>query len=511
MSVNSSEFGQLEHKLKFLALDANSRQMLRHLQPVISGSISTALDIFYKKVNSTHETACYFESDSHIEDTKRLQTEHWDLIASGNIGESFVEGITAIGKMHARVGMEPSCYIAGYALVLEELVHATMQKHWPSMFGRAKSTNLADEVSVIVKAALLDLDYAISVHLDELASRRAEAEAARDKAEAEQKAALGALGDILGLLATGDLEARLADNVPENFSAMVGNYNISIETLRRSIATVRQAARQILQTSQTISTATRELAGRTEQQAASIEESSAALQVLSESVTATAEGAKNAADVAGDTLEVARSSGVVVSSAVDAMGGIARSSQEISKIITVIDEIAFQTNLLALNAGVEAARAGDAGRGFAVVAQEVRELAQRSASAAREIKVIIAESATQVQTGVALVNRSGDSLNNITDHIGQLADIISGIAAATGEQSTGLQEISGAIGNMDTITQKNATMVEKTSDQIGELTGEVDTLTQALRGFKTRDPAVQAARLANPDRRASGFGRPNAA
>jgi methyl-accepting chemotaxis protein len=515
MKDNSKEVSQLNDRLGFLGLDETSLDILRNLKPLVDESITSALDVFYKKVRSTPETARFFTSDSHVAGAKGRQAKHWQIIASGNLDETYVEGVTAIGKTHARIGLEPRWYIAGYALVLEQLIHATMTKHWPGMFGKGKADKLASEISVVVKAALLDMDYAISVYLDELEMRRRESESARRKGEEEQHIALDELGRILSLLSTGDLEARLPDGLPENYVDMVTNYNASVETLRQSIGMVRRAAEQILSSSQSISSATQDLAGRTEQQAASIVESSAALHQLSESVSSTAQGARNAAHVATETLSVTKSSGAVVSDAVNAMGAIEKSSLEISKIITVIDEIAFQTNLLALNAGVEAARAGEAGRGFAVVAQEVRELAQRSASAAREIKTIIAQSSTQVQTGVALVNRSGESLGAITSRIMELEGIISGIAAATGEQSSALSGISDAIGSMDTITQQNANMVDNTSGQIAALTSEVEKLARALRGFKTRDPAVQAMRMEGRDRRSNGnYGlarHPNAA
>jgi methyl-accepting chemotaxis protein len=501
MSSKQEDLNQLQNRLSFLGLDGPARDLLKAMQPLVSESIGAALDTFYKKVRQTPETARFFSSDSHVSGAKDRQAKHWELITSGTLDEAYIQGVTTIGKVHARIGLEPRWYIAGYALVIEQLVHATMTKHWPSMFGKSKADTLAKEISVVVKAALLDMDYAISVYLDELAKRREESEALRLQAETEQRTALDELASILLMLADGDLEKRLPDGLPENYAGMVTNYNDAAETLRRSIGMVRAASERILASSQNISQATHELAGRTEQQAASVEESSAALHELSESVTATASGARNAANVAEATLAVAKSSGVVVSDAVAAMDAIEKSSTEISKIISVIDEIAFQTNLLALNAGVEAARAGEAGRGFAVVAQEVRELAQRSASAAREIKAIIAQSSTQVQTGVGLVNKSGESLNNITIRITELEAIISGIASATSEQSSGLHEVSSAIGSVDTITQQNAIMVDKTSGQIIELTTEVERLTQAMRGFKTRDPAVQAMRTDGPDRR----------
>ena len=472
-------------RLEFLGFDEKQKALLRSLQPLVRDSIGSALDAFYKKVKATPETARFFREDAHIDMAKGRQATHWQVISSGALDEEYVDSVTTIGKTHARIGLEPRWYIAGYALVLEKLIHATMTQHWPSLFGKGKADELAAEVAIIVKAALLDMDYAISVYLDELDRQREQAEAARRQAEAEQQVALGELAKVLAMLSGGDLQARLPAGLPDNYAGMVDNYNAAAETLRRSIALVRQAAGQILASSQEISEATASLSQRTEQQAASIEESSAALHELSESVTATARGARKAADVTGDTLSVAQSSGAVVSEAVAAMGAIERSSAEISKIISVIDEIAFQTNLLALNAGVEAARAGDAGRGFAVVAQEVRELAQRSAKAAKEIKTIIAESSSQVQTGVSLVNRSGESLGDIIDRVHELDRIIQGIAAATGEQSSGLAEISSAIGDMDAITQQNATMVDRTSHQIADLTSEVENLTIALERFRT--------------------------
>ncbi|MBX9455430.1 MAG: globin-coupled sensor protein [Rhizobium sp.] len=483
-------------RLEFLGFGEEQKALLKSMQPLVRESIGEALDVFYKKVKATPETSRFFREETHMAAAKGRQASHWEVISSGALDQHYVNSVTTIGKTHARIGLEPRWYIAGYALVLERLIHATMSKHWPGMFGKTKAGDLAAEVSIIVKAALLDMDYAISVYLDELAIQREAAEAARKQAESEQQVALGELAKVLAMLSGGDLESRLPAGLPENYAGMVENYNKAAETLRQSISMVRGAAQQILGSSQQITEATSSLSQRTEQQAASIEESSAALHQLSESVTATARGARKAANVTGDALAVAQSSGAVVSDAVSAMSAIERSSTEISKIISVIDEIAFQTNLLALNAGVEAARAGEAGRGFAVVAQEVRELAQRSANAAKEIKTIIAESSSQVQTGVTLVNKSGESLGDIVERVHELDKIIQGIAAATGEQSSGLAEISGAIGDMDTITQQNATMVDRTSNQIVDLTNEVQNLNAALERFRTGEPGSSATQIA---------------
>jgi methyl-accepting chemotaxis protein len=490
MSAHQDAQDQLHERLRFLGIDADAKALLRQLQPLISAHIGDALGVFYAMVRNTPETAAFFKSEEHIGSARNLQAKHWELLTSGKLDESYVEGVTRIGMTHARIGLEPRWYIAGYSLVLEQLIHSMMAEHWPSRFGRSKSKALASEISIIVKAALLDMDYAISVYLQSLEDERKRADAQRARVETEQESALGELERILNMLSTGDLEARLPASLPGRYAGMVGNYNDAVETLRASIVTVRVAADEILTASQAIAGATNELSLRTVQQAAGVEESSAALHELTESVTTTAGGAIKAAELVKETLTVAESSGTVVAQAVSAMSEIAKSSDEIAKILGVIDEIAFQTNLLALNAGVEAARAGDAGRGFAVVAQEVRALAQRCSAAAQEIKTIIVRSSGQVQNGVELVNRSGTALDHIIGKVGDLNHIVGGIATAAGEQSIGLNEVSSAVANMDSITQNNAGMVEKTSDEINVLTAHVEHLVAALRGFKSNEPGM---------------------
>ncbi|WP_137153788.1 globin-coupled sensor protein [Rhizobium sp. FKL33] len=502
MTSSTQQTTPLRQRLDFLGVDGAAQKELQKLAPVVSDLIGPALDKFYAKVRANPETARFFKNESHISGAKSAQAKHWGIITSGALDEAYVNGVTAIGKAHARIGLEPRLYIAGYALVLEQLIHGVVARKQGGFF-KSKDKSVADDISLIVKAALLDMDYAISVYLDELAAQRERAERERAIAEAEQSDALRKLGHMLEMLSAGDLQARFGHDMPEKFGAMANNYNNAVEALRHSMENVRVAAQQILDGAQEIAKATNDLSGRTEQQAASIEQSSAALHELSENVTSTASGARNASAVAKETLGVVKTSGATVLEAVAAMSALEKSSTEISKIITVIDEIAFQTNLLALNAGVEAARAGEAGRGFAVVAQEVRELAQRSANAAKEIKGIIAESSNQVQTGVALVNRSGESLGDITSRIVELTKIISDIASAADEQSSGLKEVSAAISSLDTITQQNAGMVEKSSGEVRTLAAEVERLNGVLDEFKTGEPTWSARRASAGVRQAA--------
>ena len=483
--MTAEEKAALAKRLDFIGLDAEALDVLRGLGPTIRTHVGAALDVFYQKVRATPETARFFRSPEHVSGAKARQEEHWGVVGTANYDDRYVEGVQAVGRAHARIGLEPRWYIGGYAVLLEQLVHTVITQRWPSRFGRGGSEKLAQEVGVVVKAALLDMDYSISIYLDILAEQRDQAEATRIKAEQEQAQALAVLTDALSRLAKGDLEYHLADDLPANFQQVAKDYNRSVESLADTLSIARSAGEEILKSTSSIADATGNLAHRTEQQAAGLEESTAALHELSGSVSTAAEGAQKAASVVRVTLSEAQSSGEVVTRAVDAMGAIEQSSDAISKIIGVIDEIAFQTNLLALNAGVEAARAGEAGRGFAVVAQEVRELAQRCANAAREIKGLISQSSDQVQSGVGLVNSAGEALRNIITRIDEINTIVAKIALAASDQSGGLKEVSTAIGSMDSITQQNAAMVEETSAQTQTLRDEVERLVGALRGFKT--------------------------
>jgi methyl-accepting chemotaxis protein len=265
------------------------------------------------------------------------------------------------------------------------------------------------------------------------------------------------------------------------------DFNAASDKLKRAMAMVAENARAIASGSSEIRTAADELAKRTEQQAASVEETAAALEEITTTVRDSSRRAEEAGELVGRSRQHAEHSGQIVQNAINAMDQIEQSSQSISNIIGVIDEIAFQTNLLALNAGVEAARAGEAGKGFAVVAQEVRELAQRSATAAKEIKILITASGGQVQNGVSLVTKAGSALQEIAMQVHDIDSNVVAIVEAAREQSTALGEINQAINTIDQGTQQNAAMVEEQTAASHGLAKEAAALFELLSQFKFDD------------------------
>lgn len=299
-----------------------------------------------------------------------------------------------------------------------------------------------------------------------------------------QRQVVSALAEALEHLATGDLSVRIHANFPGDYARLKSDFNKAMAQMQKAVSDVAVSARQINAGSHELTGANDDLSRRTEQQAASLEETAAALDQITATVHRAAEGAKQAAKVVLDARQVAERSGEIVRQAVEAMNEIEGSARQISSIIGVIDEIAFQTNLLALNAGVEAARAGEAGRGFAVVASEVRGLAQRSADAAKEIKSLILESSRQVETGVRLVDSTGEALQGIVAKVAEISSAVDEIAASAAKQSVGLREVNAAVNQMDQVTQQNAAMVEQSTAASHALAQEAGDLTALVLRFR---------------------------
>ncbi len=295
---------------------------------------------------------------------------------------------------------------------------------------------------------------------------------------------LQAVAEVLGALARGDLTQNMAGEYKGTFGQLKDDTNTTVERLREVVGRIKEATEAINTAAQEIAAGNNDLSARTEEQASSLEETASSMEELNATVRQNAENARQANELAKRSNEGAMRGGDVVKRVVATMGEIQESSKKIADIIGVIDSIAFQTNILALNAAVEAARAGEQGRGFAVVAAEVRNLAQRSATAAKEIKALIAESVNKVDGGAKLVAEAGATMDEVVTSFRNVADLVTEISNASREQSAGIEQVTLAVSQMDEVTQQNAALVEEAAAAAESLEEQARGLVQAVGMFR---------------------------
>ena len=313
-------------------------------------------------------------------------------------------------------------------------------------------------------------------------------------------AAIGEIADLLSRVADGDLTQTISSEYQGTFGVLRDDANQTVIKLRDLVGEIQLSAQTINTAAKEIASGNQDLSSRTEEQASSLEETASSMEQLTSTVKQNADNARQANQLAGTAQQVADKGGEVVNQVVHTMSAIHQSSSKIADIIGVIDGIAFQTNILALNAAVEAARAGEQGRGFAVVATEVRNLAQRSAAAAKEIKGLISDSVEKVENGNKLVDQAGRTMEEVVSSIKRVAKIMGDIADASNEQSAGIEQVSLAVSQMDEVTQQNAALVEQAAAAAESLEEQAHQLAQTVAVFRIAD-SKEAPRLAKPQLR----------
>ncbi|CDZ69014.1 methyl-accepting chemotaxis protein [Neorhizobium galegae] len=403
------------------------------------------------------------------------------IVIGTSLGALLVIGIASLFAL--RMLLRPLGVLTGTVHALAQGNDAT---EIPYAERRNEFGNIARALEVFREAAREKqrLESRSAEHRAETEAERRRNDAEKQRVDREIDTAVSELGAALARLAQGDLSSTIETQYSGRLEQLRTDFNGSIIRLRDTLSHIRESTLSIQKSSADLSHSSTELSRRTETQAASLEETAAAVDEITATVRSSAERAREADLAVAVTKKSADSSGTVVSNAVAAMGRIEEASGKIELIIEVIDDIAFQTNLLALNAGIEAARAGEAGKGFAVVAQEVRELAQRSAGAAKEIKDLITQSSREVGAGAGLVQQAGEVLAAISQQITGVSQHVEMIATASRDQSAALQDINNSVNRMDQMTQQNGAMVGETTEASRRLASEADALLELVEQFR---------------------------
>jgi methyl-accepting chemotaxis protein len=366
-------------------------------------------------------------------------------------------------------------------------------KDYPGVFGQTKNgvnstvdslTKIVEEIKVIVEDAAIRGSFSTKMDMNGKVGYTKTLSELLNQLSTVTDTGLRDVVRVAQAMAEADMTQTITANYPGLFGQTKDAINTTVNNLQKLVIDVKSSVDSIGTASKEIASGNTDLSQRTEEQASSLEETAASMEELTSTVRQNAESAKQANQMANTASTVAQKGGSVVKQVVGTMSSINESSRKIVDIISVIDGIAFQTNILALNAAVEAARAGEQGRGFAVVAAEVRNLAQRSAAAAKEISALIGDSVQKVEVGTKLVDDAGKTMEEIVNAVKRVTDIMAEISAASNEQSQGIEQVNRAITQMDEVTQQNAALVEEAAAAAESLEEEAQNLTRSVSVFK---------------------------
>ena len=493
--------GSLFERLRFAGLEAEQTDFLRKNRDNLMPEIEKGLKALFERYQSSPEASAQFESDRQLDRLQSLMSSHWAVLSDARFDSLYAERVKVLSDAEGRMGLDPRWHIAGHSVVLEHLIAGVLAARWPkTWFGRKHaSAQEADAlVKSIVRLVMVDLEIAVSLRFNEL--RLGHKQALKEQREEIETSTVALFADTVEALANKDLTVRLSADVPENYADLTQRFNEALDRLREEIDATNARNRQGHELAENVTSLSKQAADVAADCARRIDDGVSGLKSLTEGVNRNAERSMQAERHVGETRVAVERSGEIVGEAIAAMADIEASAEKIGEIIGVIDDIAFQTNLLALNAGIEAARAGDSGRGFAVVAQEVRALAQRSADAARQIKTLVSETKSQVDSGVQMVGRTQSAIGDIVRQVQEISAAVTGIARDSGEHARGLDHSMAAFSDIRREASRGAEIALSSRARSDDLHTVILELGDTIRSFRVASREPERRTAAQPKR-----------
>lgn len=457
-------------------LNGENAQLLAEAGKLVWKNIDGILDGFYEGLMAREATRAFFPTPELAAHAKAAQKAHWGRLLTGKFDQSYLDSADRVGRAHFKIQLPFDLYLGGYARAGSEMIAAVSQG------GLFSARGATARSQVLMRALLADCDVVIQSYFE-----------AQNEDQAQ---ALDLLSGAIGRLEQGNLSVPIpAEDFPDKFEALRASYNTLLNRWSGQIAQAAGHARSVDGRMAETTRMANDLAERSQSQAATLEQAVASVS----QIAATTKEASSRLDAASSRSALNRAAAekgeTVVDQAIEAMQRIEESSEKISRIIEVIEDISFQTNLLALNAGVEAARAGEAGRGFAVVASEVRALAVRTSDSATEIKSLIAESSAQVQDGGGLVRESGKSLQEIREGAKEVSGLMGEVSSMISDQSMSLGEIDTSMAELGRTTQDTAQLAGDVYETTTRLAQDSAALRRSMDSFRTGPAAGSEAAL----------------
>lgn len=478
----------LAERAELMRYDSEARVSLSAVAPALNEGLPEALSSILgqlRRITSPAETPEAEEAGRGLE---TRTAAHWQALVAGSLDDRYASDARAVAQAFIAEGLMPHRLVGGYAQVAEKLVSAVVEQLLPrrgGLFGagnRASADELQVAMTALIKALLLDVDLAFSAYLD--AARQSQVKLKKEQ-ERERAGVNDTLGAAVERLAAGDLAARVEPGMPEALAAVGERFNEGIERLHDAVGVIGETASAARDTLGKAASSATALADGTSETGARLRETSETLASMTTTVQQTAGDAASALKTVEAIKTGIRDGGSIVDAAVATMGEIEELAKRAGGITDAIDDIAFQTNLLALNAGIEAARAGDAGRGFAVVASEVRELSQRSAKAAKEIKDLVSGTRAKAGEGVALVQRSGAALSGVVGTISGVETVLRSIAERAARQTADTETIGQAMAEIGRSTTAQSGLAGELAVLCNGIEGDLASIGDRVAGFGT--------------------------